>query len=98
MKNQFTVLKMYLLSYLIAFPTGHQLKRMNAYDAYDEQLNKLKLIKDLNSFNSAIKTVSNDLKNETQAIGDHQTKFKTDGPEIADKLAELQKLDKVLIF
>lgn len=71
---------------------------MNAYDAYDEQLNKLKQIKDVNSFNSSLKTITNDLKNETQAIADHQAKLKADGPELADKVAELQKLDKVSYF
>lgn len=75
---------------------SHQLKRMTAYDAYDDQLNKLKQIKDLNSFNSSLKSVTSDLKAETQAIADHQTKLKSDGPELAEKVAELQKLDKAL--
>ncbi|KAK3923287.1 Dolichyl-diphosphooligosaccharide--protein glycosyltransferase subunit 1 [Frankliniella fusca] len=75
---------------------SHQLKRINAYDAYDEQLNKLKQVKDVNSFNSSLRTITNDLKNETQAIADLQAKLKTDGPESAEKVAELQKLDKAL--
>lgn len=69
---------------------------MTAYDAYDDQLNKLKQIKDINSFNSSLKSVTSDLKAETQAIADHQTKLKSDGPELAEKVAELQKLDKVV--
>ncbi|KAJ1519740.1 hypothetical protein ONE63_004996 [Megalurothrips usitatus] len=75
---------------------SHQLKRINAYDAYEDQLNKLKQIKDINSFNSALKSITNDLKNETQIIADHQVKLKADSPDVAEKVAELQKLDKSL--
>lgn len=75
---------------------GHQHKRVSSYDAYDEQLNKLKQVKDVNSFNSSVKSITNDLKNESNAIADLQAKLKADGPEFAEKISELQKLDKAL--
>jgi hypothetical protein len=46
------------------------------------------------SFQAASKKLNGDHKNETQAIADLATLLKTTSPEAADKISELQKLDR----
>jgi len=70
--------------------------RSNLYTTLEEQLAKLKSTKDVTAFNSAAKVFNQEYKNESAHITDLLAKIKPDAPDIADKLTELQKLDKIL--
>jgi len=78
------------------FLIGLHNKRLAAYEQLDDQLNKLKMSKDVAAFNSAVKAINNDYKNETSQINEILKKLKVDGPDAADKVSELQKADKVI--
>ncbi|XP_071441704.1 dolichyl-diphosphooligosaccharide--protein glycosyltransferase subunit 1 [Hetaerina americana] len=75
---------------------AHQDQRALSYQHYDEQLAKLKSSKDVNSFQAAMKSINLDYKNETTSIADLITKIKADAPELADKVSEIQKIDRNL--
>lgn len=70
--------------------------RANTYSQMDDQLNKLKASKDVHTFNSSMKNINQDYKTETNHILELSSKIKSDAPEIAEKLSELQKLDREL--
>nr|CAD7459342.1 unnamed protein product [Timema tahoe] len=72
---------------------AHQDKRAEYYSLTDDQLAKLKSSKDVTAFQTAMKNINRDYKNETAHIVELVTKLKIDAPEIADKVLELQKLD-----
>lgn len=74
----------------------HQDKRTYLYQLYDSQLSKLKSTKDINSFNSSIKTINNEYKTETNIITELIQKLKPNATDVYDKLQEIQKLDKNL--
>ncbi|XP_046383465.1 dolichyl-diphosphooligosaccharide--protein glycosyltransferase subunit 1 [Ischnura elegans] len=75
---------------------AHQDQRALSYQRYDEQLAKLKSSKDVNAFQAAMKSINQDYKNETANIGDLIIKIKSDAPELADKVSEIQKIDRNL--
>lgn len=70
--------------------------RTSTYLEMENQLSKLKTSKDTNAYFNVIKNVNNEHKNETAKIGELLQKVKSDAPEIAEKVTELQKLDKNL--
>ncbi|GLV43157.1 uncharacterized protein CBL_14164 [Carabus blaptoides fortunei] len=74
----------------------HQDKRTYLYQLYDSQLSKLKSTKEINSFNSSIKTINNEYKTETNTITELIQKLKPNAIDVYDKLQEIQKLDKNL--
>lgn len=74
----------------------HLDKRANIYCQIEDQLSKLKSSKDVNLFNSAMKTINLDYKNTTTHISELSTKIKPDAADVAEKLSELQKLDREL--
>lgn len=74
----------------------HQDKRSYLYQLYDSQLAKLKSTKDLNAFNSSIKSINNEYKTETNMVTELSQKLKPNALDVFDKLQELQKLDKSL--
>ncbi|XP_046683972.1 dolichyl-diphosphooligosaccharide--protein glycosyltransferase subunit 1 [Homalodisca vitripennis] len=73
-----------------------QEKRTATYNAFNDLLQKLKTNRDVSSFLSAVKTLNQEHKNETAQIAELLTKLKADAPELADKVSDLQKLDKQL--
>merc|ERR1711976_242939 len=74
----------------------NQDRRWNNYDKFDESLVKLKSSKDINTFKQNFKTISNDLKADSQNIADVLVTLKSLSPETADKVTELQRLDGTL--
>jgi oligosaccharyltransferase complex subunit alpha (ribophorin I) len=74
----------------------YQDNRAATYSQLDDQLAKLKTSKDANAYLHVVKTVNQEHKNETSHIADLLVKVKPDAPEIAEKVSELQKLDKLL--
>ncbi|KAK7789847.1 hypothetical protein R5R35_003758 [Gryllus longicercus] len=75
---------------------AHQDKRAGLYRHFDEQLVKLKSSKDVNAFQSSMKSFNQEYKTETSHIAELLNKLKTDAPDIAEKVQDLQKLDKQL--
>jgi len=73
---------------------GHQEKRLTNYSNYDDAIAKLKSSKDAASFQSTIKKLAVDQKNDTSAISDLANVLKTVAPDVADKISELQKFDR----
>lgn len=71
-------------------------KRAAWYGMFDEQLAKLKTAKDVNAFQASMKNFNHYYKTETSHISELLTKLKTDAPDIAEKVLELQKLDRQL--
>ena len=71
-----------------------QERRWACYEQFDDALVKLKSSKDVAAFQATCKKINNDHKNETQAISDLAANMKATSPEVADKIAELQKFDK----
>ncbi|CAB0009570.1 unnamed protein product [Nesidiocoris tenuis] len=71
-------------------------KRAILYMNFDEHFAKVKTSKDVNSFNAAAKTFNQEYKNITTSIADMISKLKPDSPEASERVAEIQKLDKVL--
>lgn len=69
-------------------------QRSAVYQAYDDAINKYKSSKDVGAFTSNRKRVDGDYKLFSQTISDIQQKLKPDAPDIAEKVAELQKLDR----
>ncbi|GFQ66461.1 dolichyl-diphosphooligosaccharide--protein glycosyltransferase subunit 1 [Trichonephila clavata] len=64
------------------------------YAKFDDALNKFKHNKDLNNYQTIVKKLNVDHKNETQAIADLLARLKQEGSESVDKVAELQRHDK----
>lgn len=74
----------------------HFERRASIYSAWDENLNKLKHSKDIGTYNSAIKQIQADYKNESNSINELAAKLKTESAELTDKLSEVQKAEKNL--
>ncbi|KAG8228540.1 hypothetical protein J437_LFUL008997 [Ladona fulva] len=75
---------------------SHQDERAISYQNYDEQLAKLKSSKDVNAFQGAMKSINQSYKENTAAISDLVSKIKPDAAELADKISEIQKIDRNL--
>jgi len=74
----------------------HHDKRSTIYQRYEQAINNFKSNKDNSGFQAAQKKLLAEHKNETQAIADILTSLKQEAPEVADKVNELQKLDRLI--
>lgn len=70
--------------------------RADIYIKLDEALGKFKHSKDLSSYQATVKKLNAEHKAETQAVGELLQKLKHEGSDIADKVSELQRYDKLL--
>lgn len=68
-------------------------RRSALYQSYDDAINKFKTSKDSASFSGNRKKIDADYKQLTQQIAGLQTKLKAEGSDVAEKVAELQRLD-----
>lgn len=75
---------------------NHLDKRAATYANLDDQFAKVKTSKDANGFNAAAKNINQEYKNITGLISDIVAKLKPDAPEVSEKVAEIQRLDKAL--
>ncbi|CAG0914485.1 unnamed protein product [Notodromas monacha] len=74
-----------------------QEKRDAIYTSLDAAIHTLKSSKDVNGFQSALKNINADHKNLAQSLGDQVSRLRSLGvPDLADKILDLQKLDKTL--
>ncbi len=72
----------------------HQDRRAAACAAHDDALARFKSSRDAAAFAAATKKAAADHKTETQAVSDLATGLKALSPEVAEKVAELQKADR----
>lgn len=72
---------------------GVQDRRSALYQSYEDAINKFKSSKDGSSFNSNRKKIDADHKQLTQQISTLLAKLKVDAADVAEKIAELQRLD-----
>lgn len=82
---------MYLRSPCVLFPSN---KLAVPFLKYITVCIVINLYKYINLFQNGVKAVNMEHKNETAQISELLVKLKADAPELADKVAELQKLDK----
>ncbi|KAG0717798.1 Dolichyl-diphosphooligosaccharide--protein glycosyltransferase subunit 1 [Chionoecetes opilio] len=75
---------------------GHHEKRARLYERLEEEIQKLKSSKDVAHSQTATKKIQGSIKEECQAITDLAAKIRLDNAEYAEKVVELQKLDKTL--
>ncbi|XP_064088184.1 dolichyl-diphosphooligosaccharide--protein glycosyltransferase subunit 1-like [Macrobrachium nipponense] len=75
---------------------SHHDKRARLYEKLEEELQKLKSSKDVVQSQTATRKLFNSIRDETQVINDLAVKIRQDNVEYADKVSELQKLDKVI--
>ncbi|PVD24403.1 hypothetical protein C0Q70_14885 [Pomacea canaliculata] len=68
-------------------------RRSALYQSYDDAINRFKTSKDSGAFLASRKKVDADYRQLTTQIHSLQQQLKTEAPEIADKVAELQRLD-----
>lgn len=73
-----------------------QEKRTAIYTTLGDLLQKLKSNKDIPAFLSAVKNLNQEHKTETAQMAELLVKLKADAPELAERVSELQKLDKQL--
>ena len=73
---------------------SHQEKRNNSYGQFEDSLSKYKTSRDNAAFSTASKKVGADLKTETQAVSDLIPSLKVISSDTADKVGDLQKLDR----
>jgi hypothetical protein len=73
---------------------NHQDKRFKQYEQIDEALAKYKAHKEQAQFQSAAKKVANEAKTENQAIVDLLPALKAISGDTAEKVAEIQRLDR----
>ena len=71
-----------------------QERRNTNYMQYDDALSKLKSSKDNTAFQNSSKKIAADHKNETQGIADLIPNLKSLSAEVAEKVQELQRLDR----
>jgi len=69
-------------------------KRAQVYDSFDNQFQKLKSHKDVTAYQGALKNLTQEHKQETQAINDLIQKHKAEAPELCENITELQRLDR----
>lgn len=72
---------------------GVQDCRSALYQSYDDAINKFKASKDTASFQANKKKIDGDYKSLTQQIANFLTKLKAENVDVAEKVAELQRLD-----
>ncbi len=75
---------------------AHQDSCSGLYQALDDAIVKLKANKDMAAFQAALKKISSDHKAESAAISDLQAVIKAVNPDLAEKVSELQRVDKIL--
>lgn len=68
-------------------------KRSALYQSFDDAVNKYKSTKDATSFTNSRKKIDADYKQLTQQIQTLQTQLKNEGADVAERVAELQRLD-----
>jgi len=78
---------------LIEQVQANQDRRSALYQSYEDAINKYKSSKDSPSFVANRKKVDADHKQLTQQIAGLQSKLKSEGSDVSDKVAQLQKLD-----
>jgi len=69
-------------------------KRAQVYENFDSQLTKLKTNKDAGAYQAALKNLTAEHKTETVAINDIATKVRSEAPELAETITELQRFDR----
>lgn len=84
------------ISGIISAIMHHIERRASVYTSWDEALNKLKHSKDTGIYNTAVKQIQADYKNESTSINELAAKLKTESAELTDKLNEVQKVEKNL--
>lgn len=71
------------------------LKRSVLFHRFEEQLAKLRATRDLSAFQAAAKNILAELKvGHAGLMADSAANLRADHPQLADKIAELQRLDK----
>ncbi|TRZ13495.1 hypothetical protein HGM15179_013595 [Zosterops borbonicus] len=68
-------------------------KRLGLYRHFDEAVNKYKQSRDISTLNSGKKSLEMEHKALTNEIASLQSKLKTEGSDLCDKVSEIQKLD-----
>ncbi|XP_003217812.1 dolichyl-diphosphooligosaccharide--protein glycosyltransferase subunit 1 [Anolis carolinensis] len=68
-------------------------KRLCLYRLFDEAVNKYKQTRDISTLNSGKKSLETEHKTLTNEIASLQSKLKTEGSDLCDKVSEIQKLD-----
>ncbi|KAM9133120.1 LOW QUALITY PROTEIN: dolichyl-diphosphooligosaccharide--protein glycosyltransferase subunit 1 [Pangshura tecta] len=68
-------------------------KRLGLYRHFDEAVNKYKQSRDISTLNSGKKTLETEHKALTNEVASLQSKLKTEGSDMCDKVSEIQKLD-----
>uniref|UniRef100_A0A8D0GHX7 Dolichyl-diphosphooligosaccharide--protein glycosyltransferase subunit 1 n=1 Tax=Sphenodon punctatus TaxID=8508 RepID=A0A8D0GHX7_SPHPU len=68
-------------------------KRLGLYRHFDEAVNKYKQSRDISTLNSGKKTLETEHKSLTNEVASLQSKLKTEGSDLCDKVSEIQKLD-----
>ncbi|PKU36857.1 hypothetical protein llap_12838 [Limosa lapponica baueri] len=68
-------------------------KRLGLYRHFDEAVNKYKQSRDISTLNSGKKSLETEHKALTSEIASLQSKLKTEGSDLCDKVSEIQKLD-----
>ncbi|KAM9408110.1 dolichyl-diphosphooligosaccharide--protein glycosyltransferase subunit 1 [Pholidichthys leucotaenia] len=68
-------------------------KRLGLYRHMDEVVNRYKQSRDMGALNSGRKTLEADHRTLTNEISSLQSRLKAEGSDLADKVAEVQKLD-----
>lgn len=78
--------------------TRHQENREALYEQYDSATTKFKSQKDVNSYQSTLKRLNGEHKQETQAIADLISRLKEEGAsaELIDRISDVQRLDRNL--
>lgn len=94
-KDEAQEAKMRVSSHCELVHTHHD-NRASFYEKLEEELNKLKLSKDVAQSQTATKKLIQSIRDESQAINEIADKIRGDNAEYADKINELQKQDKVV--
>ncbi|KAK4302673.1 hypothetical protein Pmani_025252 [Petrolisthes manimaculis] len=94
-KDEATESKMRVSSHCEQVHTHHE-KRARLYEKLEEEIHKLKSSKDVAQSQTTTKKIQASIKDETQFINDLVGKIRADSTDYADKVAELQKVDKAL--
>lgn len=68
-------------------------KRIGLYRHFDETINRYKQSRDVSTLNSGKKSLETEHKALTSEIASLQSRLKTEGSDLCDKVSEMQKLD-----
>ncbi|XP_014213080.1 dolichyl-diphosphooligosaccharide--protein glycosyltransferase subunit 1 isoform X2 [Copidosoma floridanum] len=71
-------------------------RRVSSYNLLDELLNNLKSNKDVNSYLSQVKSITQEYKNATTSILELAQKLKGESGDVYERIQDLQKHDKLL--